>query len=96
MVHVADTITVTMLLSTVPWSWASSIPMVCTRAVSFVCGAYACSTDGKEAPLTMDEHIYASQEVHVTHAGGRETTLIVPSCNSEERTRRWRDPKYRS
>lgn len=84
MVHVADTITVTMLLSTVPWSWASSIPMVCTRAVSFVCGAYACSTDGKEAPLTMDEHIYASQEVHVTHAGWVSRVLALAKAESAD------------
>ncbi|KAG1847907.1 hypothetical protein F4604DRAFT_1687924 [Suillus subluteus] len=27
------------------------------------------SHDGKEAPLTMDEHIYTSHEVQVIHAG---------------------------
>jgi len=39
--------------------------MVCTRAVSFVCEAYACSTNGKEELLTIDEHMHTSHEVQV-------------------------------
>lgn len=42
--------------------------MVCTGAVSFVCGAYACSTNGKEALLTMDEHMHISHEMQILFA----------------------------
>lgn len=80
----AGTITVTMLPSTVPWSWASSIPMVCTGVVSFVCEAYACSTDGKEAPLTMDEYTHTSQEVQVIHVGWVSRVLALAKAEGAD------------